>query len=450
MTNLPDVALHILNIARKLGCNAQVTMMESHSMDINLRKGEIEKLLTSVAVSTGVWLFKDKKSSIISFSGEDFDHMEDKLALGLEDLQYLNEDPYKRLLSPTEFAGAPPDLDLADQAFHELDIPTLTQTLALIEKKALDFSNKIIPSEMADFSGSYSTIHIYTTAGLQKSFKRSLYDFSYAAVAQEKKLKEQDYWFERKRHFNQLPPQNEIGKIGEIAAQRALRRLGGKKITSGEYKVIFSQRTAASILDLLGDALDGEEVMLKNSFLVDRLGEKLFPGLITIIDDPAIPRYPGSYPFDGEGINAKTKTIIENGHLATYLHNSYSAGKLNMPLTGNASRPITSVPHVTIGNFYLQGGQGTLDDLVHEMKDGLWVDDLYVSGHNSVTGDFSFGCTGFLVQKGKIAYPVKEITIAGNILELFQNIVAVADDNLWQSSLTSPSFMVSKLAVAGI
>lgn len=452
--NLAAVAENILKISKKHNCSAQITMIQSDAKDISLRSGEIERLLTSVTISTGVRLFKGKKSTIIAFSGEDFDNMEAKIKTALQNFEYLSEDEYKRLLTPAEFGGSQPvkDLDLADNEYDALDLKQIKKALQRIESAALDFSNQIIPSEMAEFSGSRSKVHLFTSAGVNKSYSKTNYVFSYTAMAEDKAkgLKEQDYWSEKKRHFADLPSLENIGTIGEIAAEKASKRLGGKKIKSGERKVVFSRRTAGSLLSLLGDAVDGEEIVIKNSFLVDRLGENLFPGIITIRDDPFIQAYPGSYPFDGEGMNSKTKLIIEKGKLLTYLHNSYSAGKLNMNLTANASHSISSPPHIKVGNFYLQSGQGSLDDLVRDMKAGVLVDDLFVSGINSVTGDFSFGCSGFLVENGQTTMPVKEITIAGNLLDLYKNVVAIADDNLWKSFVTSPSILVSKLAVAGI
>jgi len=449
MTDLKLVAEDIIAISKKLGCTAQVTMAQTDSKEISLRKGEIEKLLTSVAVSTGVRLLKNNKSIIISFSGEDFENMETKIKTALESIDFLSPDKFRRLLNPPEFDGEIKDLDLVDTHFDQLDIPLIKEGLKHIETSALAFDNKIIPSETADFSGSKTHAYLFTTEGLDKHFSRSSFCFSYSAIAEENGLKETDHWSEWKRHYHDLPSMEHIGRIGEIAAEKAIKRLGGKKIPSGERKVVFSYRTAESLLDLLGDALDGEELVVKNSFLVDRLGEKLLPDTITVIDDPLIPRFPGSYPFDGEGMNGIKKIVIEKGKLNTYLHNSYSAAKLKMNLTGNASRTYNSEPHICAGNFYLQSGQGTLDDLVHEMKNGLLADDLFVSGINAVTGNFSFGCSGFLVENGVITMPVKEITIAGNILELYRNIIAIADDNRWRSSITSPSILVSKLNVAG-
>lgn len=444
------VAEDILAAAAKKDCQAQVTMVENNSREISLRKGQIENLLTSTAISTGVRLFNGNKSAIIAFSGENFDHMEEKIQTGLKSLEFLNEDPYKRLLSANEFGGDAQFLDLKDEHYEEIDIPKVVEALNTIETTALAVSDKMTPAEMADFSGSRSHIYIATSEGLKKSYSKTFYSFSYVAVAEENQWKERDYWSESNRHFNDLPAMEEIGSIGKIAAERAIKRLGGKKIPSGERKVIFTNRTAKSLLSLLGDAVDGEEIVVKNSFLLDRLGQTIFSNKVSVIDDPLRPRFPGSYPFDGEGMNGKTKSIVENGKLITYLHNSYSAGKLNMALTANASRSVTSVPHIMAGNFYLQSGQGTLDDLVHEMKNGLMIDDLYVSGMNSVTGDFSFGCSGFLVENGKISHPVREITIAGNMLDLYKNVIAVADDNLWKSSVTSPSILVSRLSVGGL
>jgi PmbA protein len=149
-------------------------------------------------------------------------------------------------------------------------------------------------------------------------------------------------------------------------------------------------------------------------------------------------------------MNGKRKAVMEKGKLLTYLHNSYSAAKLNMALTGNASRTISHTPGITSGNFYLEPGQGKMEDLLHEMKSGLLVEDLFLSGMNDVTGDFSFGCSGFLVENGIATSPVKEITIAGNIPDLFNNVLEIADDNPYRTSISSPSILVSKLAVAGV
>lgn len=450
MLNIPGIAENILNTARKHGCAAQVTVVQTDSKDINVREGNIEQLLTSIAVSTGLRLFKGKRSAIVSFSGDNFDNIEARLQTAFDAVDYLGEDDAVRLLKPAEFGEGVMPLNLDDDTFDALDTGKIAESLIEMEKAGLAVSDKITPAENAEFSASRSRVHVFTTEGLNKSFSKSYYSYYYSAVAQENGLKEVDYWYKCHRHVKEISDPALIKGIARIAAERALRRLGGKKISSGERPVVFTPRTAASLMDLMGDALDGEYILKRSSFLVGKLGQKLFPDHVEIVDDPLKEGFVGSYPFDGEGMNGIRKMVVEKGKIATFLHNSYSAIKLGMPLTGNASRSVSRAPGVTCGNFYLQPGQGTLDDLVTEMKDGLVVDTLFTSGMNDVTGDFSFGCSGFLVEGGKITMPIKEFTIAGNLQDLFKNIIAVADDNEYKRSISSPSILVSKLAVAGI
>ncbi len=450
MTNIQKIGTEVLDIARKHGCEAMVTMVQSDFKELEVREGKIEQLLSSNALSTGIRLFKDNKSAIVSFSGDNFDNLEGRIKVVLDVIGHLGEDSAKRLLLPREFEGEPQELQLADQAFDTLDTGAAAEVLKNIEKTGLAVSKRMCPFETAAFSASRSHIGLFSTRGLRKSYDKSYYSYSYNAVAEDDNgTKEVDSWYENKRSFEELSDPALLKDIGVKAAGRALKRLGGKNIPSGERPVVFTYRTAGALLELLGDALDGEEILVRNSFLVDRLGEALFPKHITVVDDPLRKGYIGSYPFDGEGMNGRVKSVIDKGKVTGFLHNSYSATKLNMPLTGNASRGISQMPHIAIGNFYLQSGKGTQEDLVNEMKDGLLVDDLFVSGMNAVTGNFSFGCSGFLVENGKVTVPVKEITIAGNILELFQNVVAVGDDNLFKRSCCSPSILVSKLSVAG-
>jgi len=447
MLKISEVGKNIVQLAGKLGCETQVSILEQSSKDISVRQGEIEQLQTSRSLSTGVRLFSGNKNIILAFSGYDFDNMEEKIKLALEDMTYLEDDKYKRLLNREELEGDLREIALDDGRFDEIDIPQVTGVLKEIEATALDHDPRIRPSEAAEFSAARAYIHIFSSFGLDKFYNKSHYSFYYSAVAEEKGLKEVDSWYLSKRFFEDI---NNPIQIGSLAAQRVLKKLGGKKIKSGEQKVLFSPRTASSILELLAEALDGEEILLGNSFLSGSLGESLFAPNITIEDNPFMERHPGSYPFDGEGMTSRDKKVIREGKVLSYLHNSFSAAKLDMPLTGNASLALNSAPGIKTGNFYLKPGSGNLDDLLSEMKTGLLVEELFLSGMNSVTGDFSFGCAGYWVENGVSLYPVKEITIAGNLLELFRNIELIGDDNEWKSSICSPSFLVTGLSVGGI
>ncbi|MCP4154191.1 MAG: TldD/PmbA family protein, partial [bacterium] len=422
---------------------------------------------------------KNKKSVNVAISGHNFDDMESKIKTAIDSMAYLGEDEARRLLKQPEFEGKEfegkefegkefegkefegkefegkefegkfQELDLDDNHYDALNNDEITAVLKDIEKSALAYNDKIIPSEVAEFSGSQIKIYLFSTEGLAKSFSKSYYSYAYNAVADSDGHKEVDYWYENKRSYKELSKPGVVETIGVKAAERAIKRLGGKKIKSAEMPVVFTTRTASSLLGLLCEAMDGEEIFYKRSFLVNKLGQQLFQKNISVIDAPIIKGSMGGYPFDGEGMNGRNKTLIEKGKLLGYLHNSYSATKLNMDLTGNASRGYSSPPGISVGNFYLEAGQGNLDDLVHGMKNGLLVEDLFTSGMNPVTGDLSFGCSGILVENGVATAPVKEITLAGNVLDIFNNICEIADDNDFRKSITSPSFMVSKLAVSG-
>jgi PmbA protein len=447
--NISMIGENVVRIAKAHNCITQVTIVEKKSRDISVRKGEIENILSSSTISTGVRLFKGKKSSMISFSGCDFSDIDIKIKKALKELIYLEDDESKRLLNEAEFGNKVPNVELDDDGYDHIGPAEAVNILKKIEEKALAFSPQIIPSEKADFSQSRSKVSIFSSLGLHKSYHRSHYFFSYTAVAKDKQKgnKEIDSYHENKRFFLDL---SNLENIGGIAADRALRKIGGRKIKSSEMKVIFSHRSAPSVLDLLFSSVKGEAILLRNSFLIGRLGKKIFPDHITIEDNPLMHRYLGSYPFDGEGMNGREKLAVDRGKLLTYLHNSYSAEKLRMKLTGNASLPLISAPGIESGNFFLRPGKGSLDDLAKEMKNGLLIEELFLSGMNAVTGDFSFGCSGFMIEGGAITHPVKEITVAGNLLNLFKNIIAIADDNQWKYAISSPSFLVAKINIGGI
>ena len=317
-----EIAETVLTIAKKHHCGVQVSLVETDSKDISVREGKIEHLLSSMAISTGVRLFKGKKNAIISFSGDEFDDLESKIKTVLETIDYLGEDEAKRLLNKKEIGEGVKPLELDDGAFENLNIDNVAEILKGIEAQGLAVSSKITPAETAEFSASRSRVHLFSSEGLAKSYAKSYYSFAYSAVAEDKakKTKEVDSWYESKRVFSEVSRPRSVAGIGKRAAERALKRLGGKKIKSGERPVVFSPGTASTLLGLLVDAVNGEDVLLRRSFLVDKLGQTLFPDTITIIDDPHIDKGIGSYPFDGEGMNGKPKAVIEKGKLMTYLH----------------------------------------------------------------------------------------------------------------------------------
>jgi PmbA protein len=237
--------------------------------------------------------------------------------------------------------------------------------------------------------------------------------------------------------------------VGQEAARRTLEKLGARKIDTQQVAVIFEPEAARSILGLLAGCVVGGAVWRKASFLVGREGERVASDLITVVDDPLIPRGPGSRPFDGDGLSARRNVVIEKGVLKTYLLDTYSARKLERDSTGSASRGAGGSVGASTSNFVLQPGEMKAEELINSTDRALYVTDMMGFGFNAVTGDFSRGASGFWIEKGKRAFPVSEVTISLNLGELLKRIDAVADDLDLRTSVASPTFRVSSMTVAG-
>jgi PmbA protein len=257
---------------------------------------------------------------------------------------------------------------------------------------------------------------------------------------------QRDYWYSSNRKFSKLETSK---SVGERAAQRVLRRLGGRKIKTCEVPVVFDAEMAASLLRNLASGLSGYSLYKGASFLMGKLETKIGSDLLTVIDDGTIPGALGSRPFDGEGLPTRKKTVVENGELKSYLLDTYSGKKLAMASTGNASRSVGEPPGVAPANFYLVPGKDSPESIIRSVKSGLYVTEMIGFGVNMVTGDYSRGAAGLWIEDGELAYPVEEITIAGNLKEMFQNIDSVGSDLEMRGRISSPTIKISRMTVAG-
>jgi PmbA protein len=206
---------------------------------------------------------------------------------------------------------------------------------------------------------------------------------------------------------------------------------------------------AASLMRHLAGAVSGNALYRRTSFLLDKLGERIAPSFVTVHDDGTLPRGLGSKPFDGEGVNTRRTTVIENGVLASYLLDSYSARKLDSETTGNASRSVADSPQASPTNLFLQPGETTPEEIIRSVKSGFYVTELMGFGVNAVTGDYSRGASGLWIENGELTYPVEEVTIAGNLLQMFQNIEVIGNDLDLRQSISAPTLKIAKLTVAG-
>jgi PmbA protein len=288
---------------------------------------------------------------------------------------------------------------------------------------------------------------IYASSrGFSGGYRDSAISLSVVPVASHNGAMQRDYWYSAQRHLSHL---EKPADIGAKAAQRAVRRLAARQVRTCEVPVIFDPQMASGLLRHLAAAVSGYSLYKGVSFLIDKLGERIAPDFVTVVDDGTLPGKLGSKPFDGEGLPTRRTMVIENGVLRSYLFDAYSARKLNSRSTGNASRSVGSPPHVSPTNFVLQPGNTSPEEIISSVKSGLYVTELIGMGVNASTGDYSRGAVGLWIENGELAYPVEEITIAGNLLQMYAGIEVIGNDLDYRSSVVAPTLKIARMTVAG-
>jgi PmbA protein len=283
--------------------------------------------------------------------------------------------------------------------------------------------------------------------GFVGEYRRSYCSVAAIPIAQDANgAMQRDYWFSVARSLSRLEAAE---KVGTIAAQRTLRRLGAKKAKTAKVPVVFDPMVANSILDHVFEGVNGDSVYRGASFLAGKLGEKIAGDQVTIIDDGTMPGGFGTSPFDGEGVPSRRTVVVENGVLKSYLLNTYTAKKLGLKTTGNASRGLAGTPGIGPGNYFLQAGTKTPKEIIASIPEGLYVTEFLGHGVNLVTGDYSRGASGLWISGGELTYPVEEITVAGNLKDLFFNISEIGNDLEFRGSVASPTIRVDGLIVGG-
>ena len=257
---------------------------------------------------------------------------------------------------------------------------------------------------------------------------------------------QRDYWYSVSRNLSKLESPEHVGTV---AAQRTLRRLGAKRVKTANVPVVFDPMVSASILEHIFEGINGDSVYRGASFLAGKLGEKIAAETVNVIDDGTILGGFGTSPFDGEGIPTRRTVVIENGVLKSYLLNTYTAKKLGMQTTANASRGLAGTPGIGPGNYFLQAGKKTPQEIIAGIPDGLYVTEFLGHGANLVTGDYSRGASGIWISGGELSYPVEEITVAGNLKEIFLNITGVGSDLEFRGAVACPTIRIDGLLVGG-
>ncbi len=444
----PALAEWALDEARRAGASAaEVLCVSAESLAAGVRLGEVEKLKSSRERRIGIRVFAGRATATASTAELERDGLRDFIAHTVAMARLAAADPAAGLPDPALHPKRLPELELADSARGIVGADEALALARTAERAALGADPRIRNSEGAEFDSGRYEIFFANSNGFAGGYDGTSYSLGAAPIARDESgAMQQGYWYTASRHFKNL---EDAAAVGATAAKRALRRLGARKIKTTRAPVVLDPDMAASILRALAGAASGPSLYKGASFLLNQLGERIAAPSVTIFDDGTLKGALGSKPFDGDGLPTTRKPLVKAGVLATYLLDTYSARKLNLAPTGNAARAVGDAPTVSPTNLYLEPGAISPEEIIRSVKRGLYVTELIGFGVNAVTGDYSRGAGGLWIEDGELAYPVQEITIAGNLREMFNAIEMIGDDLRWRAAVVAPTIKIAEMTIAG-
>jgi len=447
-TDLREVASDIVKRAMAGGATAaECVAREGDEFSTVVRMGQVETLKESGSRSIGVRVFSGKRAASTyssDFSRAGLDRM---LKSALELSKITSEDPFSGIPEADQLGSLAGNLDLYYEDVYSLPGEKRIDYARRAEKTALDYDPRIKNSDGGSFDAATGHKVLANSHGFVGEYRRSYCSVAAVPIAQsDNGAMQRDYWFSVARSLQRLEPAEQVGKI---AAQRTLRRLGARKVKTAQVPIVFDPLVANSILEHIFEGINGDSVYRGASFLAGKLGQKIANENVNVIDDGTLVGGFGSSPFDGEGIPTRRTVVIENGVLKSYLLNTYTGKKLGLQTTGNASRGLAGTPGIGPGNYFLQPGTKTPKEIIAGIPNGLYVTEFLGHGANLVTGDYSRGASGIWISGGELAYPVEEITVAGNLKELFLNISEIGSDLEFRGAVACPTIRIDGLTVGG-
>jgi PmbA protein len=447
-TDLRELAQDIVRRAISGGASAaECVIREGDEFSTLVRLGQVETLKESGSKSIGVRVFNGKRTASTHSSDFTPAGLDRMLSSALELSKITSEDPFAGIPEADQLGSLSADLDLYSSDVYSLPGQQRIAYARRAEKAALDSDPRIKNSEGGSFDAATGHKILANSHGFVGEYRRSYCSIAAVPIAQDENgAMQRDYWFSVSRNLANLESPEEVGKI---AAQRAVRRLGARKVKTQQFPIIFDPLVATSILGHIFEGVNGDSVYRGASFLAGKLGQKIASSNVTLIDDGTMVGGFGTSPFDGEGIPTRRTVVIDKGVLASYLLNTYTARKLGLNTTGNASRGLAGTPGIGPGNYFLQPGARTPQQLISEVKEGLYVTEFLGMGVNLVTGDYSRGASGLWISGGELTYPVEEITVAGNLKDMFLNISEIANDLEFRGAVASPTLRIDGLTVGG-
>ncbi len=446
--DLRELATGVVKRAMELGATAAETVArEGSEFSVVVRMDEVETLKEAGSRALGVRVFVGQQAASTSTSDVSPQGVEQLVRGALELAQVTSADPMAGIPAPEQLGQLPGDLGLYYDDVYSLSSEERIAQARRAEQAALASDPRLVNSDGGSFDASVGSKVLANSHGFVGQYRSSYCSITAAPIASDEAGNMQrDYWYSAARSLAKLDSPEEVGRI---AAERTLRRLGARKIKTQKVPIIFDRQTAAALLDHIFDAVNGDAIYRHASFLAGKLGQKVFGANLTVVDDGTMPGGFGTRPFDAEGVPTRRTTVIENGELKSYMLNSYTAKKLSLSTTGNASRGLAGTPGIGNGNFFLQPGEKSPEEIIAGVKQGLMVTEFLGFGVNMVTGDFSRGASGIWIENGELAYPVEEITVAGNLGQMFSNLAEIGSDLIWRGSVACPTLRIEGMTIAG-
>ncbi|MBC5791790.1 metalloprotease PmbA [Providencia sp. JUb39] len=432
---LEQAVAHALEFAKSRCDGAEVAVNKSTGISVSTRQGDVENVEFNSDGALGITVYHKQRKGSASSTDLSDEAIERTVQAAIDIASYTSEDPCAGPADKSLLAFEAPDLNLFQAT--ELSPEEAIKLASIAEMTALNADSRIVNTEGGSFNGHYGIRVFGNSLGLLKSYSSSRYSMSSCVIAEQNGEMERDYAYTIARSMQALKSPE---WVGQECARRTLSRLSPRKLPTMKAPVIFASEVATGLFGHLVGAISGSSIYRKSSFLMDSLGKQILPSWLTINEQPHLMGGLASSPFDSEGVRTTERNIVENGVLQTWLMTSYSARKLGLQSTGHAGG---------IHNWRIEGQGISFDALLKQMGTGLVVTELMGQGVSGITGDYSRGASGFWVENGEIQYPVSEITIAGNLKDMWMNMVTIADDIETRSNIQCGSVLIPEMSIAG-
>jgi len=451
--DLESLAADVVALAVRAGASdAEAVVREGDEFSVNVRMGEVETLKESGSRGLGLRVFHGKQSATASTSDLTADGIRQLVEGAMALVKVTEEDRFTGLPEAAEFGSVTQDLHLYYDDVYSLDGKERIEWARRAEAAALTADPRITNSDGGSFDAATGRIVMANSRGFVGGYRTSYAGVSAAPLAMDANGKMQrDGWWSSARSFAHLESPE---AVGQEAARRTLRRLGARRVATQRVPIVFAAEVARSLIGSLFEAASGDDIWRSASFLAGKLDDVIAAADINIVDDHTmlLGSGAGGYgtsPFDGDGLPSQRTVVVENGVLRNYLLNTYTARKLSMKSTHNASRGLAGTPGVGCGNLYLEPGTLTPEEIISQIPAGFYVTSLMGFGTNVVTGDYSRGATGLWIENGQITHAVEEVTVACNLGEMFKNVAAIGNDLVFRSAIASPTLRIDGMTVAG-